>query len=97
METEKKKNYRDYIKTRSRKELETIAITANIEEDRLRDKLSLLSGCRYFGDEDTTDKDCVDCSIFDRCCLFSEALSKYRKNSAEANGTSNAVSATVKF
>ena len=55
------------------------------EEELLRDKLFILSGCEHFGDQDGMNGCCIDCyndnpHLHQRCCLFQTAVYSYRKN-----------------
>lgn len=54
-------------------------------EEFLRDRLFLLTGCRYFGERDNMVGSCVDCYIdnrdmYERCVLFQDMFLSYRSN-----------------
>ena len=77
------KNYQEFLEEQSKEQLIVFLKNHELIENNLRDKLELLSGCSYFGDQDGTDGACVNCyydnhALHTRCCLFQNALRKYR-------------------
>lgn len=53
-----------------------------LAEDTLRERLFILTGCEVFGNCDSTDKICIECSrkeslLYLRCQLFRNAMTTY--------------------
>ena len=79
----KEETEREYYARQSHEQLEIFLMNANCREKSLRDRLFLLSGCYYFGEQDGTNGVCVECHynnrpLFDRCCLFQCAFKRYK-------------------
>ena len=80
----------DWLSKQSHSQLVIFVQNLEYKEERLRDKLFLLTGCRGFGDADGMDGGCVECSIerpetFERCMLFQDTFHKYRQNKRSQN------------
>lgn len=65
-----------------------------LENERLREKLFLLTGCREFGNMDGMDGTCVYCNekdknLADRCFLFTNAFSCWYKRHPFKNADVN--------
>lgn len=77
------KDHQKFLEEQSKEQLIIFLKNHELIEKNLRDKLELLSGCSYFGDQDGTNGSCVDCcydnpTLHTRCCVFQEALKRYR-------------------
>ena len=71
-----------FLEEQSHETLVTFIMNSEMREDMLRDRLYLLSGCRYFGESDGMNGSCVDClnnnpGLHERCCLFHIAAHQY--------------------
>lgn len=73
-----------WLNEQSKKQLIIFYKNQEYENQRLRDKIALLTGCAGFGDCDGMNGSCVECSYdnpitFQRCHLFQTAFHQYRK------------------
>lgn len=75
---------RDWLSQQSHEQLQIFVTNLEYQNELLRDKLSLLTGCRGFGNADGMDGSCVECFYttpehHKRCVLFQETFRKYRE------------------
>lgn len=74
----------EWLNEQSKEQLIIFYKNNEYEIQRLRDKITLLTGCAEFGDCDGTDGGCIDCyydnlHLHQRCHLFQPAFHQYRK------------------
>ena len=74
----------EWLNEQSKEQLIIFYKNNEYENQRLRDKIALLTGCAGFGDCDGTDGGCVYCScdntqLHQRCHLFQSVFHQYRK------------------
>ena len=72
------------LEDKTKDELINLVLNLTSTEDRLRDRLFLLTGCRCFGEQDGMDGSCVECSYehdgqFKRCYIFRLAMEEYEQ------------------
>lgn len=72
----------EFLARQSHEQLEIFVKNTEMQNDMLKDRLFLLTGCRNFGGQDGTDGTCIDCyyndrKMFERCRLFKTAAHTY--------------------
>ena len=78
----------EWLNEQSKEQLIIFYKNQEYEIERLRDKLTLLTGCSCLGDSDGTNGSCVDCyyeniNLNQRCEAFQTAFHQYRKEKRE--------------
>lgn len=84
----KNKSKREWLSEQSHEQLEIFVTNQEYIEESLRDRLFLLTGCRYFGERDNMVGSCVYCCIddqdmYERCALFQDRFLSYRSQFKE--------------
>ena len=84
----------EWLNEQSKEQLIIFYKNNEYENQRLRDKITLLTGCAGFGDCDGTNGSCVDCcynnpQMFERCNLFQSAFYQHRKEKFKKEESSN--------
>ena len=77
----------EWLNEQSKEQLIIFIKNDEYENQRLRDKIALLTGCAGFGDCDGMDGSCIECyynntQLHQRCHLFQSAFHQYRKEVA---------------
>lgn len=94
---------KEYLEKQSKEQLIIFLHNEEYENERLRQKLLLLTGCQAFGDMDGMDGACVACNkdhrcLADRCYLFSEAYIRWwKKEQREKEKENNKVNVDLSF
>lgn len=81
---------REFYESQNKGQLIIFLLNKDYENERLRKKLNLLTGCPYYGDHDSMNGSCVDChyetpELQMECSKFQNKLIKTLKEESQAH------------